>query len=59
VLVTLNYNLEKNIKLSENARKTFFGRLDWLTIKVLVYPVFSNSSYSSIGGQTQNKFLSP
>jgi hypothetical protein len=28
VLVTLNYNLEKNIKLSENARKTFFGRLD-------------------------------
>ena len=26
VLVTLNYNLEKNIKLSENARKTFFGR---------------------------------
>ena len=28
VLVTLNYNLEKNIKLSENARLTFFGRLN-------------------------------
>ena len=27
ILVTLNYNLEKNIKLSENARLTFFGRL--------------------------------
>jgi hypothetical protein len=27
VLVTLNYNLEKNIMLSENARLTFFGRL--------------------------------
>ena len=26
VLVTLNYNLEKNIELSENARLTFFGR---------------------------------
>jgi hypothetical protein len=28
VLATLNYNLEKNIKLSENARVTFFGRLN-------------------------------
>lgn len=27
VLVTLNYNLEENIELSENARWTFFGRL--------------------------------
>ena len=27
VLATLNYNLEKNIELSENARLTFFGRL--------------------------------
>ena len=27
VLVTLNYNLEENIKLSENARLTFFGRV--------------------------------
>ena len=27
ILVTLNYNLEKNIELSENARLTFFGRL--------------------------------
>ena len=27
ILVTLNYNLEKDIKLSENARLTFFGRL--------------------------------
>jgi len=26
ILVTLNYNLEPNIELSENARKTFFGR---------------------------------
>jgi len=26
ILVTLNYNLQKNIKLSENARLTFFGR---------------------------------
>ena len=26
VLVTLNYNLEKGIKLSKNARETFFGR---------------------------------
>ena len=26
ILVTLNYNLEKNIELSENARLTFFGR---------------------------------
>ena len=26
VLVTLNYNLKNNIKLSENARLTFFGR---------------------------------
>ncbi len=28
VLVTLNYNLEENIELSENARMTFFGRLN-------------------------------
>ena len=28
ILVTLNYNTEKEIKLSENARITFFGRLD-------------------------------
>ena len=28
ILVTLNYNLEEDIELSENARKTFFGRLD-------------------------------
>ena len=27
ILVTLNYNLEKNIELSKNARKTFFGRI--------------------------------
>ncbi len=27
ILVTLNYNLEKGIKLSENARRTFFGRI--------------------------------
>jgi hypothetical protein len=27
ILVTLNYNLEKGIELSPNARKTFFGRL--------------------------------
>jgi hypothetical protein len=27
VLATLNYNLEKNFELSENARLTFFGRL--------------------------------
>ncbi len=27
ILVTLNYNTEKEIKLSENARMTFFGRL--------------------------------
>ena len=27
VVVTLNYNLEENIELSENARMTFFGRL--------------------------------
>tara|TARA_Y100001970_G_C14181539_1_gene830102 strand:+ start:815 stop:1600 length:786 start_codon:yes stop_codon:yes gene_type:complete len=27
ILVTLNYNLEKNIVLSENARLTFFGRV--------------------------------
>ena len=27
ILVTLNYNIEKNIKLSENARLTFFGRI--------------------------------
>ena len=28
ILVTLNYNQEDNIKLSENARKTFFGRIN-------------------------------
>ena len=28
VLVTLNYNVENGIELSENARKTFFGRLN-------------------------------
>ena len=28
VLVTLNYNTEKGIKLSKNARMTFFGRLN-------------------------------
>ena len=28
ILVTLNYNEEKNIALSSNARKTFFGRLN-------------------------------
>ena len=27
ILVTLNYNEEDNIMLSENARKTFFGRI--------------------------------
>jgi len=27
ILVTLNYNLEKNIELSKNARLTFFGRI--------------------------------
>ncbi len=27
ILVTLNYNLEEGIALSENARKTFFGRV--------------------------------
>ena len=27
ILVTLNYNLEKGVKLSENARLTFFGRI--------------------------------
>ncbi len=27
ILVTLNYNLEKGIELSKNARKTFFGRI--------------------------------
>ncbi len=27
ILATLNYNLEKNLELSENARLTFFGRL--------------------------------
>jgi len=27
ILATLNYNLEKNIELSKNARLTFFGRL--------------------------------
>ena len=26
ILVTLNYNLEEDIELSKNARKTFFGR---------------------------------
>ena len=28
ILVTLNYNLEKGVKLSKNARMTFFGRLN-------------------------------
>ena len=28
ILVTLNYNEEKGIKLSENARSTFFGRIN-------------------------------
>ena len=28
ILVTLNYNLEEGIELSENARKTFFGRVN-------------------------------
>ena len=28
ILVTLNYNEENGIKLSENARKTFFGRIN-------------------------------
>ena len=28
ILVTLNYNEEKNIELSKNARKTFFGRIN-------------------------------
>ena len=28
ILVTLNYNTQKGIKLSENARMTFFGRLN-------------------------------
>ena len=27
ILITLNYNEEINVKLSENARKTFFGRI--------------------------------
>ena len=27
ILITLNYNEEKNIELSENARLTFFGRI--------------------------------
>jgi len=27
ILVTLNYNLEKGVELSENAKKTFFGRI--------------------------------
>ena len=27
ILVTLNYNLEKGVELSLNARKTFFGRI--------------------------------
>ena len=27
VLVTLNYNLEKGVELSKNAKKTFFGRV--------------------------------
>ena len=27
ILVTLNYNLEENVELSENARLTFFGRI--------------------------------
>ena len=26
ILVTLNYNLEEGIELSDNAKKTFFGR---------------------------------
>jgi hypothetical protein len=26
ILITLNYNEENNIELSENARLTFFGR---------------------------------
>ena len=28
ILVTLNYNIEKDIELSENARMTFFGRIN-------------------------------
>ena len=28
ILITLNYNEEKNIELSENARLTFFGRVN-------------------------------
>jgi hypothetical protein len=28
ILVTLNYNLKKNIELTKNARKTFFGRIN-------------------------------
>ena len=28
ILVTLNYNLEKGIELSKNARETFFGRVN-------------------------------
>ena len=28
ILVTLNYNLEKDVELSENARLTFFGRIN-------------------------------
>ena len=28
ILVTLNYNLEKGVELSENARLTFFGRIN-------------------------------
>ena len=28
ILVTLNYNEEKGTKLSENARLTFFGRIN-------------------------------
>jgi len=27
ILITLNYNEENNVELSENARMTFFGRL--------------------------------
>ena len=27
ILITLNYNQEENIELSENARLTFFGRV--------------------------------
>ena len=27
ILVTLNYNLEEDVELSENARLTFFGRI--------------------------------